>query len=149
MTILHDKGHEIESGIFHGLTWDSDFSENDLDALFSEARKNRGNKARFCIHPTSSDILQVTVLAFIKPYSDLVHKHPHRPELIFPIRGKASHHTLDGLGASVRTVLLDSENPKILSTAAHSWHSLEVQSAEFAMIEIGTGPFLSDSTVLK
>ena len=149
MTFFHNKGEEFGSGVFHGLSWNNDFSENDLELLFSEARKSTRNKARFCIHPTAKDLLQITILAFVSPYSDLVHKHPHRPEVIFPIRGKASHATLDESGACVRTALLDSKNPKILSTAAHSWHSLEVHSTEFAMIEIGTGPFLSDSTVFK
>ena len=149
MTIFQNKGIEFASGIFHALNWDTDFSEKDLEELFAEARKSQKNKARFCLHPLASDVMQVTVLAFVSPYSDLVHKHPHRPEVIFPIRGKATHQTFDQGGASVKSVLLDSENPTLLSTAAHRWHSLEVQSTEFAMIEIGTGPFLPDSTVFK
>ncbi|CAN1484857.1 Cupin fold metalloprotein, WbuC family [Candidatus Nanopelagicaceae bacterium] len=149
MTIFQNKGIEFASGIFHALNWDTDFSEKNLEELFAEARKSQKNKARFCLHPLASDVMQVTVLAFVSPYSDLVHKHPHRPEVIFPIRGKATHQTFDQDGASVKSVLLDSENPTLLSTAAHRWHSLEVQSTEFAMIEIGTGPFLEDSTIFR
>lgn len=149
MTKFREKGIEIASGIFHALNWDSDFSEKDLEKLFMEARRSEKNKARFCLHPVATEVMQVTVLAFVSPYSDLVHKHPHRPEVIFPIRGKATHQTFDQSGASIRNELLDSEHPSILSTAAHTWHTLEVHSPEFAMIEIGTGPFLTDSTVFR
>lgn len=149
MTTFQDKGLEFASGIFHAINWNSDFSEKDLEKLLAEARKSQKNKARFCLHPLTSDVMQVTILALISPYSDLVHKHPHRPEVIFPIRGQAIHQTFDQAGSSVRSVLLDSKHPIILATEAHTWHSLEVKSKEFAMIEIGSGPFLPDSTISK
>ena len=94
-------------------------------------------------------MLLVTYLAFIRPYSDKIHKHPHRPEVVIPIRGEARHTTFDNEGKILESRILKGENPVAVSTQMSAWHALEVVSEFFVMVEIGTGPFLETSTVFR
>ena len=136
-------------GVFHATAWGQPLEENLLDLLIERAKLNSNRKARLCLHPTSDEILQVTYLAFSSPYSDKVHKHPHRPEVVVPILGIARHSTFDLEGRILRSQVLDGNNPVANSTQKDSWHALEVLSESFVMIEIGTGPFTSTSTVYR
>ena len=138
---------ETMPGVFHATAWGQPLEENLLDLLIERAKLNSNRKARLCLHPTSDEILQVTYLAFSSPYSDKVHKHPHRPEVVVPILGIARHSTFDQEGRILRSQVLDGNNPVANSTQKDSWHALEVLSESFVMIEIGIGPFVPTSTV--
>ena len=140
------SARETLPGVFHALTWGQPLEENLLELLIEKAQSNSNRKARLCLHPTSDELLQVTYLAFSSPYSDKVHKHPHRPEVVIPIHGLARHTTFDFEGRILRSQVLDGNNPVASSTQIDSWHALEVLSESFVMIEIGTGPFLPTST---
>lgn len=137
---------ETMPGVFHAAAWGQPLEENLIELLIEKAKLNSNRKARLCLHPTSDELLQVTYLAFSSPYSDRVHRHPHRPEVVIPIHGLARHSTYDNEGRILRSELLDGNNPVANSTEIDSWHALEVLSENFVMIEIGTGPFLSTST---
>jgi cupin fold WbuC family metalloprotein len=139
--------NETMPGVFHASAWGQPIDENLIELLIENAKVNSDRKARLCLHPTSDELLQVTYLAFSSPYSDKVHKHPHRPEVVIPIHGLARHSTFDLKGRILNSQVLDGSNPVPNSTDSNSWHSLEVLSDSFVMIEIGTGPFLSTSTV--
>lgn len=140
---------ETMPGVYHAAAWGQPLEENLLELLIEKATENINRKARLCLHPTSDELLQVTYLAFSSPYSDKVHKHPHRPEVVIPIFGQARHSSFDFDGQILRTHLLDGANPVANSTQQDSWHSLEVLSESFVMIEIGTGPFVTTSTVYR
>ena len=140
---------ETMPGVFHAKSWGQPIEENLLELLIEKAKENMNRKARLCLHPTSDELLQVTYLAFSRPYSDKVHKHPHRPEVLIPIFGQARHLTFDIDGRVLRTQMLDGANPVANSTQHDSWHSLEVLSESFVMIEIGTGPFVTTSTIYR
>ena len=73
-------------------------------------------------------MLLVTYLAFIRPYSDKIHKHPHRPEVVIPIRGEARHTTFDNKGKILESRILKGENQVAVSTQMSAWHALEVVS---------------------
>jgi cupin fold WbuC family metalloprotein len=139
--------NETMPGVFHASAWGQPIDENLIELLIENAKVNSNRKARLCLHPTSDELLQVTYLAFSSPYSDKVHKHPHRPEVVIPVYGLARHSTFDLKGRILNSQVLDGSNPVANSTDANSWHSLEVLSDSFVMIEIGTGPFLSTSTL--
>ena len=138
---------ETMPGVFHATAWGQPLDENLLELLIEKAKVNSNRKARLCLHPTSDELLQVTYLAFSSPYSDKVHKHPHRPEVVIPIHGIARHSTFDLEGRILSSQVLDGSNPVAKSTQVNSWHALEVLSESFVMIEIGTGPFVPTSTV--
>ena len=139
--------NETMPGVFHASAWGQPIDENLLELLIEKAKVNSNRKARLCLHPTPDELLQVTYLAFSSPYSAKVHKHPHRPEVVIPVHGLARHSTFDLTGRILNSQVLDGSNPVANSTDVNSWHSLEVLSDSFVMIEIGTGPFLSTSTV--
>jgi len=86
---------ETMPGVFHAAAWGQPLDENLLELLIEKAKVNSNRKARLCLHPTSDELLQVTYLTFSSPYSDKVHKHPHRPEVVIPIHGIARHSTFD------------------------------------------------------
>lgn len=138
---------EVSSGVFHALAWDVEVSEKIIADLIKQADLSINRKARFCLHPDPKENLQFTYLAFVAPYKDQVHKHPNRPEIIYPIFGSAVHSTFDTSANLVKQVTLNSEIPVALGTRLGNWHSLEVQSGAFVMLEIGTGPFTNSSTV--
>ena len=140
---------ETTPGVFHANAWGQPLEENLLELLIEKAKINANRKARLCLHPTSDELLQVTYLAFSRPYSDKVHKHPHRPEVVIPIHGLARHSTFDPEGRILRSLVLDGTKPAAISTQVNSWHALEVLSESFVMIEIGNGPFSSTSTVYR
>lgn len=110
---------------------------------------NSNRKERLCLHSTSDELLQVTYLAFSSPYSDKVYKRPHWPEVVIPIHGLARHSTFDLQGRVLRSQVLDGTNPVANSMQVNSWHTLEGLSGGFVMIEIGTGPFTSTSTLYR
>ena len=145
---IHSE-NETKPGVFHAKGWGQSLEDNLLGKLIEEAKVNANRKARLCLHPTSEETLQVTYLAFIRPYSDKIHKHPHRPEVVIPILGEARHTTYDNEGNLLESRILKGEKPIAVSTEMSSWHALEVVSEFFVMVEIGTGPFLETSTVFR
>jgi hypothetical protein len=99
------------------------------------------------LHPDPSELLQFTYLAFASPYRDKIHSHPNRPEVIFPIFGSAVHRTFDAKTNLIQSTELNAQRPVAVGTDIGIWHSIELQSEVFVMLEIGSGPFSSDSTV--
>jgi cupin fold WbuC family metalloprotein len=141
--------NETIPGVFHSKAWGQPLEEDLLKDLIKIAKGNPNHKARLCLHPTPDELLQVTYLAFYRPYADKVHKHPHRPEVVFPLLGEARHTSYDAKGRISGSITLIGTNPIAVSTPSEAWHSLEVISEFFVMAEIGTGPFLPTSTVYQ
>jgi cupin fold WbuC family metalloprotein len=138
---------ETTPGVFHANAWGQRLQENLIEELIRHAQLNPNRKARLCLHPTSDELLQVTYLAFSKPYLDKIHMHPHRPEIVIPVHGLAVHNVFDEHGKVLRSQLLSGRNPVANSTQTKEWHAIELQTENFVMIEIGTGPFLPTSTI--
>ena len=138
---------ETLPGVFHALQWGEPIEQDLLKILIEIVRKNVNNKARFCLHPNPSESLQITYLAFTRPYLDRIHKHPDKVEVVVPIHGQAIHKTYNSAGKVIRNMKLDGSNPVALSTTLGLWHAIEILSENFVMLEIGTGPFLPTSTL--
>ena len=138
---------ETAPGVFHANSWDQPLEENLIELLIEKANLNPKRKARLCLHPTPNEIMQVTYIAFGSSYSDKIHKHPYRPEIIIPIYGLARHSVYDHDGTILRSQILNSNNPVASTTGINSLHNLEVLSENFVMIEIGMGPFMPTSTI--
>ena len=141
--------NETMPGVFHAKTWGEALEEDLLDQLIEKAKVSSNRKARLCLHPTPDEMLQVTYLAFSRPYVDKIHKHPHRPEVVIPVLGEARHTSYDGEGNVLQSRILNGAIPVAVSTQMETWHALEVISEFFVMVEIGTGPFLQTSTVYR
>ena len=139
--------NETLPGVFHALVWGQDLPEDFMNLLVEKARINPNRKARLCLHPNPSELLQITYLAFCSPYSDKIHSHPHRPEVLVPVFGQAKHTTFDSAAKVVSSKIIYGRLPIAISTPKGVWHAIEVITPSFVMIEIGTGPFLKDSTV--
>ena len=137
---------ENSTGVAH-WNWESSIYERDINELINWAKHLDTNKARICLHETPRSLMQVTYLAFIKPYSDKVHKHPSRPEVLIPVRGRAIRRVYSEGLELIKEELMKSGTGESFSTSIGEWHSLEVVSEEFVMIEIGLGPFTPESTV--
>jgi cupin fold WbuC family metalloprotein len=138
---------ETSIGVFHADDWGQSLDENVLKLLKISAQENKNNKSRYCLHPNPEEILQVTYLSFIRPYSDRIHKHPFRPEVMIPIYGRATFSTFDETGNLKSSKVLDGAKPFAVSTNLDCWHSLEILTESFLVVEIGKGPFNKDSTV--
>ena len=138
---------QTSDGIYHAIKWDVNLPDSFIYDLIEEAKTNISRKARLCLHPDPSELLQFTYLAFASPYKDKIHSHPNRPEVIYPIFGSALHSTFDSKTNLLKSTTLTSEQPVALGTPIGNWHSIEVKSEFFVMLEIGTGPFINTSTV--
>jgi cupin fold WbuC family metalloprotein len=134
------------NGVFHA-NWDCSVSEKDIEELVLWARDMDSSKARLCLHENPESLMQVTYLAFVKPYSDKIHKHPYRPEVLIPIRGEAVSRTFADDLRIKREIKMRSGFGYSYSMPQNTWHSLEVVSEYFVMIEIGNGPFTKESTI--
>ena len=140
---------ETLPGVFHALNWGEPIEQDLLKILIETATKNVNNKARFCLHPSPSDLLQVTYLAFSKPYTDKIHNHPNKVEVVIPIYGQALYRTFNSAGKVVKNIKMDGDKPIALSTNPNVWHAIEVLSENFIMLEIGTGPLGPTSTLFQ
>jgi cupin fold WbuC family metalloprotein len=138
---------QTSDGVYHAIKWDVDLPDSLVYDLIEEAKVNISRKARLCLHPDPSKLLQFTYLAFASPYRDKIHSHPNRPEVIFPIFGSAVHRTFDAKTNLIQSTELNAQRPVAVGTDIGIWHSIELQSEVFVMLEIGSGPFSSDSTV--
>ena len=138
---------ETGKQVFHSNSWNLNVDEELILDLISEAKKNESNKARLCLHRKPDEVMQVTYLAFIAPYEDRVHCHPHRPEVLIPILGEAEARVFDQSGNIISSRAMRGKSGEAFSSDVGTWHSLKVQSSEFVMVEIGIGPFRHDSTI--
>ena len=138
---------ETADQVFHSNAWQLIVNIEDIEELISLAEINNDGKARLCLHPHSSEQMQVTYLAFSSKYTEKIHKHPHRPEVLIPVIGKAERRTYDHMGNVLTLHTMEGGMGSSFSTEKNLWHSLTLVSNVFVMIEIGTGPFLPDSTV--
>ena len=135
---IHSKNETI-AGVFHAEAWGQILEDDLLAQLIQQAKENINRKARLCLHPTPDEILQVTYLAFSRPYADKIHKHPHRAEVVLPLLGEARHTSYDANGNTLESRILKGTNPV----------AVEVITEVFVMVEIGIGPFTPTSTVYQ
>lgn len=138
--------NETKAGVFHSLKWGQVIPETFISELILSAQNNSDRKARLCLHPNPNEITQVTFLALVAPYEDHLHKHPFKPEIMFPILGRAELTIFDENRSKPSVVTLDAENPIPISIEVNTVHALKVLSTNFVFIEIGNGPFASNST---
>lgn len=132
--------------IFHSKKWTITFDDAHIDELINQAKKNSRRKARFCLHPNPESVMQVTYLAFVYPYQDEIHSHPNRPEVLIPIKGEAEVRTFDENGNMLKSELMLGSSGVAFSANPGTWHSVKVKSEVFVMMEIGLGPFETNST---
>ena len=107
--MINNQFFEKSLGVFHAKSWNSIISQTEIEELFLLAEAS-GNKARLCLHPDSNEIVQITYLAFIRPYVDKVHCHPFRNETIHVIDGKVRHNIYSDLGNLVKSLELSKSN---------------------------------------
>jgi cupin fold WbuC family metalloprotein len=143
---LNEIARETAPGVFHMLSWGLNIPENIFDELIIEASKNLNRKARLCLHPNVGDETQVTYLAFVAPYQDRIHKHPTKPEVLIPILGKAVFHSYGVDGKLKSSSIMNGAKPISITVPDNFWHSLEVESSNFIMLEVSKGPFSEKST---
>ena len=146
---IHQIAIETAPGVFHLKDWGIQVSQSILDELMDHAQKNINHKSRLCLHPTPEEILQVTYLAFFRPYKDKIHKHPDFITVIKPIFGEAKFSIFEENGLLLDTTWISGTSSHTISVPMNTWHSIEVESETFVMLEIGLGPFGKNSTINK
>jgi cupin fold WbuC family metalloprotein len=144
---LFESTMQTKSQVFHSKSWNLIVDQEMILDLISEARKSENNKSRLCFHQKSEEVMQVTYLAFIAPYEDRIHCHPNRPEVLIPILGEAEARTFDDQGNLLSRRMMRGSSGESFSSESGTWHSLKVFTPEFVMIEVGLGPFQSNSTL--
>ena len=143
---LNEIARETAPGVFHMLSWGLSVPENVFDELIIEASKNSNRKARLCLHPNVGDETQVTYLAFVAPYQDRIHKHPTKPEVLIPILGEAIFRYYGEDSEMKYSSIMSGTKPISITIPKNSWHSVEIQSSSFMMLEVSKGPFNTKST---
>ena len=138
--------NQTQLGVFHAPKWGQMIPQNFVPLLIEEAENNPNRKARICLHPSPDEITQVTIVALVAPYKDRLHTHPTRPEIMFPLFGKAVLTIYDDRNGAPRYLTLDSNERLPISIETNVVHSLRVVTASFVFIEIGNGPFTNTST---
>lgn len=146
MVQLNEIAKESIPGVFHMRSWGLTIPENILDELMVQASKNSNNKARLCLHPSPDDETQVTYLAFVAPYQDRIHKHATKPEILIPILGQAVFRNYGEDGKMKHTLAMNGLKPIPITVPRNCWHSVEIKSRNFIMIEVSKGPFNIQST---
>jgi hypothetical protein len=146
MVQLNEIAKESIPGVFHMRSWGLTIPENILDELMVQASKNSNRKARLCLHPSPDDETQVTYLAFVAPYQDRIHKHATKPEILIPILGQAMFHNYGEDGKLKYSSSMNAAKPIAITVPNNCWHSVEVISDYFIMMEVGKGPFTNKST---
>ena len=139
--------NQTQAGVFHTTHWGQSIPEDFVKDLVREAEQNPNRKARLCLHPSPEDITQVTFIALVAPYRDQFHKHPNKPEIMIPILGKAELTIINAESATKKNYILDSESVVPASIESNLIHSLRVISTCFVFLEIGNGPFTTESTL--
>jgi cupin fold WbuC family metalloprotein len=147
MSNLNKIAKNCGPGVFHAKKWGLDITSDILESLIWEAKISLNRKARLCLHPSPGELLQITYLAFYSPYKDRVHCHPNRIETMIPIQGTAKFLTFDSGGALKKEILFKDNDCISVSTPKSIWHAIEVLSEVFVMIEVGMGPFSTNSTL--
>jgi cupin fold WbuC family metalloprotein len=146
MVRLNEIAKETLPGVFHMHSWGLGIPEDILDQLIVEASKNTNRKARLCLHPSPEDETQVTYLAFVPPYQDRIHKHATKPEILIPIVGEAVFRSYGEDGLLNDSSIISGAKPIAITIPNNSWHSIQVKSLNFIMLEVSKGPFNENST---
>jgi len=149
MSILNEIAKNCGLGVFHAKKWGLVITPDILECLISEAKISLNRKARICLHPSPSELIQITYVAFCSPYIDRVHCHPNHIETMIPIQGTARYLNFDSDGALKKEILFKEKEYISVSTPKSVWHAIEVLSEVFVMIEVGTGPFTTNSTLYQ
>lgn len=139
--------NQTQPGVFHAFHWGQSIPKDFVKALVREAETNPNRKARLCLHPSPKEITQITFIALASPYEDRLHIHPHKPEVMIPVSGRAELIVRDELNLNTEIALLDSENFVPVSIESGVLHAIRVLSHSFVFMEIGNGPFNTESTL--
>ncbi len=141
---------QASSNVYHCNSWNSLLDMDSVNQVLALANESPERKARLCIHPNSSESSQITILGFVAPYKDKVHHHPYRSETLIPLLGTAELSIYDKGGTKLlNKISLDARSFQAVSYEKNTLHSMEVTSTQFSMLEIGSGPFTSNSTVYE
>lgn len=137
---------ETSPAVFHAKKWGQKISVDFVEELIERAKLSESRKARLCLHPNSKELTQFTYLALIGPYQDKTHFHPLRPEIMIPIKGIAELMFFNHDNEITDSQILDSKYQMPVTIQPNEKHSLKLISENFVFMEIGNGPFTSEST---
>ncbi len=141
---------QTSANVYHCNSWNSFLDLDYVNQVLALAEESPERKARLCIHPNSMESSQITILGFVAPYKDKLHHHPHRSETLIPLIGTAELSIYDKSGTKLlHKISLDARSFQVVSYEKNTLHSMQVTSTQFSMLEIGSGPFTSNSTVYE
>jgi len=140
--------YEAYPNVFYGKNQNNFLEKKDIKELL-KIMKHRGKTVRYCLHEKITDLVHVSVIATNKAYPNNIHKHPHKIETIYALKGNANLclYVNDQNDKEIQN--LSSSNFSLIQIPKNTFHNFELISNNFVFIEISEGPFNSESTLYK
>ncbi len=116
----------------------------DIENIKIEATLSKNRRARYCLHPSNTDVVHQMIIAFCSNSIIPIHRHIEKSESFHVIEGELELLFYSDKGELEETVRLGTPGtglPFIHRLENKRWHTINILS-EFAVIhEITTGPF--------
>ncbi len=114
-----------------------------VEFLIEEAKNEKLNMARCCLHQNEDSILMSMVIVVMNKYIYPAHKHNWKDESYTILRGQCEYQEFDDEGNLLFSSTL-SENETLLNTNKN-FHQLKPSTEIMAFIETTIGPFKSNN----
>lgn len=122
----------------------------EIEFLIKKAYENKTGKARICCHIDVKDPLHEMFIAITKNAYFQPHKHLHKSESLFIVRGKADVVIFKDSGKISRTIHLDAqgrEGSLYYRLSRVKFHTVLPRSEVAVIHEVTNGPFKREDTV--
>ena len=117
--------------------------ESFLIMLENYCDSNKISMARICFHRNNSSPLMAMLIVNTNCYTYPAHRHAHKFESYFIIKGKCIFKRFNDEGESISEIVL--VEGSFLLNESYTYHSLEPLTPVLAFIEHTTGPFIGSS----
>ena len=136
--------------VYHALEAQFALVKTDIVELIEIAKKSKRQRARFCVHKSSAELIHQMFIvhpghAYVRP-----HKHVLKSESMLVLEGDVDYVTLNEVG-EIKEVLqmgdYNSAKPFYNNITPNEYHTLVIRSSWLVFMEVTKGPFLKSDTV--
>jgi cupin fold WbuC family metalloprotein len=124
------------------------YSRRDLIAfLKAQAKKNANGLARFCLHESEAEALQLMIIALAPNITFPLHHHRKKTEYLVYLEGSGKITLNEGGQSSALSFDKQSARSGVLFLPKMRWHSVSSGREGLVFFEFAEGPFSPDDTV--
>ena len=121
-------------------------SNSDLEFLIAKAKKSDKKRARICFHSSDQEPIHEMAIALCNGTNLPPHRHKSKYESFTVLEGEATLILFDQDGKVSSQVLLGACQQRFARIPPMTYHTLEVTSEVFVLIETTQGPFLTNDS---